>query len=475
MRNNRNDQDRHLIQRRGIYHYKRRVPAVVVDMDARSPHVRTSLKTSDLALARSKRDALEAADDQLWASMIADEPRAAAQARYKAAVKRVEAMGFSYRSTEEMLVSRNLRDTLSRIESVMEERTPSATSIAVLGITKAPSVTLTEAFKVYTDEIVHDELRGKSESQKQSWKKVKQRAVNNFVEIVSDKAISEITRSEALKLYNHWLDRIAPKKGRPTHKPTSGNRDLGNLRGLYESYHKHQGIEIKQNPFDGLGFAEKTKRSRPPIPTEWIKTKLLAGDGLTGLNTEARGVLLAMIETGARPSELCNLQKTEIFLKAEVPYIRIEPREDHDNPREIKTESSVRSVPLVGVALAVFQAHPNGFPRYVNKENSLTTAINKYLRESELLPTDKHTFYSLRHSFEDRMKEGGLDEELRRGLMGHTIQRPKYGSGGALAWQRDELNKIALPFDAAIVLHAQTRRPTRRPTGEELPPPPQAT
>lgn len=475
MRINRNDQDRHLILRRGIYHYKRRVPAIVADKDTRAPHVRTSLKTSDLALARSKRDMLEAADDQLWASMIADEPRVAAHARYKAAVKRVEALGFSYRSTEEMLVSRNLQDTLSRIEAVMDDRTPSATSTAVLGLTKAPSVTLKEAFKVYTDEIVHDELRGKSESQKRSWRKVKQRAVNNFVEIVSDKAVSEITRADALKVYNYWLDRVAPKKGRPTHKPTSGNRDLGNLRGLFESYHKHQGIEIKQNPFDGLGFAEKTKRSRPPIPTEWIKTKLLAGDAMTGLNVEARGVVLAMVETGARPSELCNLTKNEILLDFEVPHIRIEPREDHDNPREIKTESSVRSIPLVGVALAVFQAHPNGFPRYADKENSLTTVINKYLRENELLPTAKHTFYSLRHSFEDRMKEGGLDEELRRGLMGHTIQRPKYGSGGALAWQRDELTKIALPFDPAIVEHAQTRRPNQRSKDAGPPLPPQAT
>ncbi|GAA2866960.1 integrase [Aminobacter niigataensis] len=459
MRNNRNDQDRHLILRRGIYHYKRRVPAVVADKDARAPHVRTSLKTSDLALARSKRDALETADDQLWASMITDEPSAVAQARYKAAVKRVEAMGFRYQSSED-IASGDLRDVVSRLEAVMDERTLPATNRAVMGTIPAPSVTLTAAFKVYTDEIVHDELRGKSESQKRSWRKVKQRAVNNLVDVCGDLPISEITRSDALKLYNLWLERIAPKKkgARSTHKPTSGNRDLGNLRGLYESYHKHQGIEIKQNPFDGLGFAEKTKRSRPPIPTEWIKTKLLTGDALTGLNPQARGVLLAMIETGARPSELCNLQKTEIFMKAEVPYIRIEPREDHDNPREIKTESSVRSIPLVGVALAVFQAHPNGFPRYRDKENSLTTAINKYLRDNKLLPSDKHTFYSLRHSFEDRMKEGGLDEELRRGLMGHTIQRPRYGSGGSLAWQRDELTKIALPFDPEIVARAQTRR-----------------
>ncbi|WP_378952271.1 DUF6538 domain-containing protein [Mesorhizobium sp. ANAO-SY3R2] len=450
-RTTKNDLDRHLILRRGIYHYKRRVPAIVVPKDKRAPHVRTSLKTSDLVLARSKRDALEAADNLLWASMITDEAVDAAQARYQAAVRRVEAMGYSYRSAEDLAAAWSLNDVVERLEAVMDARAPNASRRAVLGLEDVPQVKVSEAFRIYTDEIVHDELRGKSESQKQSWKKVKQRAVNNFIDLAGDKPIADITRSDAQKLYAHWLARIAPKTGRATHKATSGNRDLGNMRGLYESYFKHQGITVQQNPFENLSFSEKTKRSRPPIPSEWIKTKLMAVGAMAGMNAEARGVVLAMIETGARPSELCNLTRGSIFLDVDVPYIRIEPREDVDNPREIKTESSVRSIPLVGVALAVFKKHPNGFPRYLDKENSLTTAINKYLRENKLLPSAKHTFYSLRHSFEDRMKEGGLDEELRRGLMGHTIHRPRYGSGGALAWQRDELSKIALPFDQAIV------------------------
>ena len=49
------------------------------------------------------------------------------------------------------------------------------------------------------------------------------------------------------------------------------------------------------------------------------------------------------------------------------------------------------------------------------------------------------------------MKEANLDTELRMMLMGHTIDRPNYGKGGGLAWRRDELNKMALPFDPSIV------------------------
>ncbi|TPJ65980.1 integrase, partial [Mesorhizobium sp. B2-7-1] len=68
-----------------------------------------------------------------------------------------------------------------------------------------------------------------------------------------------------------------------------------------------------------------------------------------------------------------------------------------------------------------------------------------------LFPTENHTFYSLRHSFEDRMKNARLDEELRRMLMGHTIDRPKYGEGGEMKMWQEELMKIALPFDPDIV------------------------
>lgn len=263
--------------------------------------------------------------------------------------------------------------------------------------------------------------------------------------------MGEITRDDARKLYQHWVDRSAPKKGPSRRAPTSGNRDLSNMKLLYEAYFATLGEDDRKNPFEGLSFSDPKIKRRPPLPAEWIKTKLFAVGALAELNDEARGVLLTMVETGARPSELCNLRKDYIHVSAEVPFIRIEPRDDPEDPREIKTQSSIRQVPLVGVALAVFQKHPTGFPRYRDKETTLSNALNKFLRENELLPTPKHTVYSIRHGFEDRMKEGGLDDELRRILMGHSIDRPRYGSGGALSWRRDELLKLAMPSNPAIV------------------------
>jgi hypothetical protein len=35
--------------------------------------------------------------------------------------------------------------------------------------------------------------------------------------------------------------------------------------------------------------------------------------------------------------------------------------------------------------------------------------------------------------------------------MGHTVDRPKYGSGGSLKLYQEEMMKIVFPFDPVIV------------------------
>jgi len=449
---NEGNPDRYLSRRDGWYHYKRNVPESVAHLDERAPRIRATLKTQDLALARSKRDAFEAADDALWASMLLSEPRDPARARHAAAVRRAEALGFTYRTAAHLAQSASIADILARLETIEIDRTPVATAKAVAGLVEAPPVIISDAFEIYCDEIVADELTGKSVRQKAQWKKVKQRAVSNFILLVSDKAMEDISRDDAMTIYRHWLKRIVPPHGAtPTHSASSGNRDLGNLRVLYEAYFKHLGEDERKNPFAGLGFSSRKKRTRPPLAVDWITGKIMRKGALATLNEEARGIVLALIETGARPSEIANLEPGAIRISDDVPHLAIEPRLDPDDPREIKTASSERLIPLVGVALEVFKRHPAGFPRYRNRENELSATLNKYFRGNKLFPTPAHKIYSIRHSFEDRMKDKGLDSELRQILMGHTIDRPRYGSGGSLEWRQQELTRIALPFDPAIV------------------------
>jgi integrase len=445
---------RFLSLRGGIYQYVRSVPKEVFDLDNRAPYVRVSLRTSDLGKAMAIRDVRERADNDYWASLIVGDDSDLALRRYKAATSRAVALGFTYRSAADILHD-PIESRLSRIEQAKANIKDQLSIDAVLGLAEDADQTISAAIDLYINTIARADIRNKSKEQRRIWENVKRAPIATFKDVVSDKQMSEITREDAQKVYNFWLNRVAPEKGKPTHSASIANKHMDGLRVLYREWFKHQGQSEIKNPFDGLRFREsksqKKKQKRPPFSTEWIQTKFLQKGKLANLNREARGVFLAMIETGCRLSEIANLTAENIVLNSDVPHIRIEPSFDSDEPREIKTDSSIRLIPLVGVSLAVLQKYKKGFPRYRDKGSALSATMNKFLRENELLETPKHKAYSLRHSFEDRMKNGGLDSELRMMLMGHSIDRPDYGSGGSLEWKCRELSKIALPFDPKIV------------------------
>jgi integrase len=180
------------------------------------------------------------------------------------------------------------------------------------------------------------------------------------------------------------------------------------------------------------------KNSRQPFEASYVQNTLLKGNALAGLNDEARMLIFAMSDTGARESELIGLRKEDIILTGEIPFIWIQPYEGH----ALKTPHSDRKIPLVGASLHAFQKQPHGFHRYSNSDTA-SSAINKYLRENELRPTPKQTLYSLRHTFKDRLRDIGAPEEVIDELMGHKSRGPKYGRGHLLEKKHEWLERIA--------------------------------
>lgn len=446
------NQDRFLALRGGRYYYFRRIPVQLVDEVGKGKFVRISLKTNDLAKARAQRDVLETADNELWASMLSGGSKDAAAARYRAAHRRAAALGFSLRPLSDFHEAIPIDELLDRTYALAPRIEPGVVKALMGGIEK-PSVKLSDAWDVFKSEIAPHQIARKSPAQKKKWLETKRAAVDIFIEVVGDLDVNVIEREHARKLFLHFQNLIAPKTGPAKASPSLGNRRLGDMRGLLREYFTHLGEPDRKNPFEKLSFKDSAgiKRKRPSIPLPWLTEKILAPGALAGLNEEARGILLVVADIGARPSEICNLTSSAIVLTGKVPHVRIEPRDDPNDPREIKTTSSIRIVPLVGLALAVFKRHPKGFPRYKDREAQLSAVINKYLRENQLLPSPQHSVYSLRHTFEDRMKDARIDEELRKILMGHSNDRPEYGEGGSLKLRQEEMLKIALPFSPSIV------------------------
>jgi len=252
--------------------------------------------------------------------------------------------------------------------------------------------------------------------------------------VVGDLAIAQLKRADFLDFRSWWLERIAEENL----TPNSANKDLIHLSDVLKTVNELKGFDFDL-PLHKLTLQDGDKKERLPFSDDWIRDRLLASDALSGLNGEARAIFLGMINTGYRPSEAAGLTAERIRLDHEVPHIVIAA----DETRQIKNRTSRREIPLTGISLDVFREFPKGFPHYREKPANLSATANKFLRENGLMESDAHVMYSLRHSFEDRMLRGRIDERVRRELMGHSLGRQKYGQAGGLAFKAGELARIA--------------------------------
>lgn len=99
---------------------------------------------------------------------------------------------------------------------------------------------------------------------------------------------------------------------------------------------------------------------------------------------------------------------------------------------------------LVGYALDAFKACPHGFTDFVDRPDYLSAVLSKFLRDNKLLPSEKHTVYSLRHSFQDRLLSVNAPDRVQADLMGHKFNRPAYGEGASLKHKLEWLEKIKI-------------------------------
>ena len=421
-----------IVKRGSTFQLRRRVPQRYRAVEPRGV-VWISLHTDSETVARSKADRAWGNLVEAWEARLAGDTEDA-DARHAAAHELARIRGFRYLDVG--LVSRLPVDELvARVEAIGARRAAPDTveASALLGTVPAPSLTLEKALELYWG-LAREKTLGKSEDQLRRWKNPRVKAVRNFVEIVGNKPVEAITRDDMLDFRQHWLERI--EAGEVT--PNSANKDLIHLGDVLKTVNtmKRLGLTL---PLGELSFREGETRTRPPFSPEWIRNRLLAPGSLSGLNDDARGLLLGMVNTGYRPSEGAGLTAKTIRLGAAVPHIAIEPE-----GRQLKSAYARRVIPLTGVSLEAFKAFPDGFPRYRESSAGLSATVNKYLKANGLLETPAHSFYSLRHAFEDRMLAAGIDDRIRRDLFGHRLDRERYGKGASLDHVARLVGEIAL-------------------------------
>ncbi|WP_368045163.1 integrase [Paracoccus sp. SCSIO 75233] len=317
----------------------KRVPARYAAIEPRK-FIWLALHTDSLAEATRKEAATWAEMVEAWEAKLAGDTQDAEQ-RFKAAKELAAVRGFRYRPAAKVaeLPMEDLRDRMKAVQK-RQDGYDAHDAAAVLGGAQEPPLTVSAALEAFW-ELAREKTFGKSADQLRRWKNPSIKAVRNFIDVVGDKPISQISADDMLDFRSWWLDRIeAGEVG-----PGSANKDLIHLGEILKTVNKMKRLNLRL-PLGGLSFRETDVSQRPPFSANWIKDKLLAPGALDGLNEDARAILLVMVNTGARPSEIANLAADRIKLESNVPHISIE-----GEGRQLKSSYAKRVIPLCGVSL----------------------------------------------------------------------------------------------------------------------------
>jgi len=425
-----------LTRRNGSWHFARRVPTEFAHLDRRGV-VRHSTKiriASDRAAVRASRVAerFNSSLEQYWRS-LADKDSKDGVNSYNEARRRARQLGFDYVENAQ-LVAAPTAEQLARLETLVANDLVNDKEAreAVLGLKKKPVFKVSKIFEQYEVE-TKDQVLDLSPDQLRIWRNARKRVVNSFVGVVGDKLITELTIEDAIDFRNFWRDRVV-QEGIAA---KTANREIGQLSGMIKELNILRRLGLPEL-FKSLRLKGEVDKEPTPYDTKFVQDRLLADGALDGLNEDARYIIYVIADTGLRPSEVVNLNRKTIHLNAKIPYVSVLP-----DGRRLKTDDSLREIPLVGVALAALKMRPEGFPRYRDNSSTFSATANKFLLENGLRPTEDHTVYSLRHSFKDRLIAIEAQDSMIDSLMGHDTYKPKYGKGPSLDLKRKYLQRIA--------------------------------
>lgn len=186
---------------------------------------RASRSTSACApIARQKAPAIWQQQIEAWEARQAGDT-ADAERRFEAAQRLAKARGFRFLSADKV-AQLPREDLLARVEAATgrggEPDTKEAAALS--GGFQEPSVTETRALGLHW-ELAKDRTRGKSADQLRRWVNPRKKAVKNFVEVVGDKAVREMTGDDMLDFSNWRVERMEEERL----TPDSANKDFIHL------------------------------------------------------------------------------------------------------------------------------------------------------------------------------------------------------------------------------------------------------
>lgn len=250
---------------------------------------------------------------------------------------------------------------------------------------------------------------------------------------VRESKLQDITRADANRYRDLLLARMSPN---------SVVRTIGVVKAALNFIIVEHDLELR-NVFQGIKIkgAGASRADRLPITEEQLRALQPAFES----NKVALTLLTVLTDTGARLSEITGLVASDVDIDAAMLHIRPNPI------RSLKTQSSIRDVPLSPRAVRRLSAHTQEltssdpvFPAYAKARGNDKASAMLMRRLRTVIDDKKITIHSLRHRMKDRLRNTNCPEALSEAILGHSQNTvaSNYGSGYALENMRAALEKV---------------------------------
>ena len=426
---------------RHTWHYRRAVPAAVKS-HYKQPHVLKSLGTTDEVEAARLCLKLNKQYEEEFDRVERGLPKRPAKAVYELAVEKLDSFGL-YPSVslgkeapsdleDDFLehLADKLQDKVSKHEFEQfwykEQKIPDSLMDAV---DKAALDLMHGKYRPRASAYVDSYVQLKSRQEDKKFVHEVKRAVAYLLEFLPDKPPGQYTRVEVRSL-------ISAHMAKGDVKTATLHRQLSMLRAMFNKVSKeHELKEDMLHPFTDFEVPRLKEDATDRKDFTMDELEVLRGK-LAARQPHIESLVHLMLETGLRVNECCGLRVSDLVLDADIPYVQIQK-----NPfRPLKTKSSKRFIPLVGVALAAMKTaieDKDGtdwvFSTYINESEKFTknaaasAAANKRIRS--ILGGDAPTCHSFRHTFNSRLRNVECPRDIRDELGGWASGvSDRYGS-----------------------------------------------
>jgi len=436
---------RYAYQRGNIYYYQRKIPRDLLHRYAGSTHIKVNLKTNDLKQVVKQVSALNEWYEAIWSS-LRNNPELKPPNVRELAVKLLSQFGLKPQPVinEDPDIDQFV-DTLQRkgeayaqgdeginLNASLEEYLGPVEVEALRPINEEPKFRLSDALEAY--------LGGHIKKNNEKFCTYARRVWNRLIEVIGDKEFVQVARADAIEFISKELERGS--------KTTTVERHINVIKAVFNVVITEQELP-KANPFlkvriPGLGEDSKVRGTFDSIQLSTLIHECKNKDD------DVRWLLALQIDLGCRLAEVTGLALSDLRLNVGLSYVIFKP-----HPwRSLKTKSSTRNIPLVGVSLwaayrivgAAKRGQIYAFPRYTNgrecRANYASDTMNKWIRS---LGIDKTT-HELRLTMRDRLRHANAPKPIQDAIGGWGREDigDAYGLGYALEKLKGWLDKVVL-------------------------------